>query len=320
MIQRKILKKLFILFSIIFYFLLSLELKAQEDKPGSKDPSFISRYPGSYIKEYEQKEYDEYYLLLGPVKSTSDKDIKGAKTKKIAGKITKILYQCPKGRSNFEVFENYKIAIKKAGFEILYEDKGENVRAVQHFIWVMNREYTGGWIDSEVYGPFFFLSASSPRQGIFISLLVRGSYNGPIVNLAIVEIKEMEKGLINARQIEEELKAKGRIAIYGIYFDFDKADIKPESEPTIKEIAKFLKDNPEIKVYIVGHTDNIGKLEYNMDLSRRRAEAVVKELVEKYGIEKERLKAFGVGPLAPVASNDTEEGRAKNRRVEIVKQ
>ncbi|MEO0287903.1 MAG: OmpA family protein, partial [candidate division WOR-3 bacterium] len=132
--------------------------------------------------------------------------------------------------------------------------------------------------------------------------------------------KEMETGLITAKDIYEKLKTEGHIAIYGIYFDFDKADIKPESEPTLKEIARFLRENPEIKVYIVGHTDNVGKLDYNMELSRKRAENVVKELVNKYGISKERLKAFGVGPLAPISSNDTEEGRAKNRRVEIVKE
>lgn len=130
----------------------------------------------------------------------------------------------------------------------------------------------------------------------------------------------MEKGLIKAEDIYRTIKNEGKVAIYGIYFDFDKADIKPESKPTIEEIAKFLKEHPEIKLYIVGHTDNVGKLEYNMELSKRRAEAVVKELVEKYGIKSDRLKAFGVGPLAPVAPNSTEEGRAKNRRVELVEQ
>ncbi|MDN5346125.1 MAG: OmpA-OmpF porin, family [Petrotoga sp.] len=141
-----------------------------------------------------------------------------------------------------------------------------------------------------------------------------------IIALGIVELKAMETGLVTAKDIEEDIKSTGHVAIYGIHFDFNKADIKPESEPVLKEIAKFLKNNPEVKLYVVGHTDNIGTLQYNMELSKKRAEAVVKELVEKYGIDKSRLNAFGVGPLAPIASNKTEEGRALNRRVELVEQ
>ncbi|MCM8807894.1 MAG: OmpA family protein, partial [Candidatus Omnitrophica bacterium] len=173
-----------------------------------------------------------------------------------------------------------------------------------------------GWSE----GKSFYLSAKDKTGNVIISVCVMPGWGGPVILLGIVEKKEMEIELITAKDIYEKLKTEGHIAIYGIYFDFDKADIKPESEPTLKEIARFLRENPEIRVYIVGHTDNVGKLDYNMELSRKRAENVVKELVNKYGISKERLKAFGVGPLAPVSSNDTEEGRAKNRRVEIVKE
>ena len=108
--------------------------------------------------------------------------------------------------------------------------------------------------------------------------------------------------------------------IYGIYFDFNKAEVKPESEPALKEITKLLQQNPNLKLYVVGQTDNEGALDYNMKLSQQRAEAVVKELVTKYNVVQGRLTACGLGPLAPVISNDTEEGKAKNRRVELVKQ
>ncbi len=134
---------------------------------------------------------------------------------------------------------------------------------------------------------------------------------GPRVFLGIVEKAQLETGLITAMDMLLEIEQNRHVAIYGIYFDFGKTDIKPESEPTLKEIAKLLKENPQLKVYIVGHTDNVGKLDYKMDLSRRRAEAVVRELTTKYGIDKSRLIPFGVGPLAPTASNDAEEGRAK---------
>jgi outer membrane protein OmpA-like peptidoglycan-associated protein len=137
----------------------------------------------------------------------------------------------------------------------------------------------------------------------------------------IVEKQEMAQEVVaDAKSMLSDTERKGSASVYGIYFDFDKADIKPESEPAIREIAKLLKDNRTLMVYVVGHTDNVGTLDYNLKLSKARADAVVRELVTKYGVEANRLKAHGVGSLAPVASNRTEEGRAKNRRVEVVEQ
>jgi outer membrane protein OmpA-like peptidoglycan-associated protein len=117
-----------------------------------------------------------------------------------------------------------------------------------------------------------------------------------------------------------DIGSSGKVAIYGIYFDFDKAEVKPESEPALAEIAKLLQADATLKLYVVGHTDNAGGYDHNMKLSQQRAEAVVRELTSKYRIAAVRLKPRGVGSLAPVTSNDTEEGRAKNRRVELVKQ
>ena len=149
---------------------------------------------------------------------------------------------------------------------------------------------------------------------------MRGRYGGPQVNLSVIEIKKMEKGPITAKDIKSQNSRLGKAVIYGIYFDFGKAEIKPESGPTLREIAKFLKENPEIKLYVVGHTDNVGSLKYSMELSLERAKAVIEALVKDYAIEREKLRAFGVGFLAPVASNETEEGKAKNRRIELLKQ
>jgi OmpA-OmpF porin, OOP family len=111
----------------------------------------------------------------------------------------------------------------------------------------------------------------------------------------------------------------GHIALYGIYFDTDKTDIKPESAPTLTEIAALLKQDARLTLFVVGHTDNVGGDDYNMDLSRRRATSVVTALTSQHGVDPKRLKPAGVGLLAPVAANHTEEGRAKNRRVELVK-
>lgn len=124
----------------------------------------------------------------------------------------------------------------------------------------------------------------------------------------------------NAEAMGNDINTTGHAAIYGIYFDTGKAEIKPESDTAISEMAKVLKNNGGLKVYIVGHTDNVGSFDSNMKLSNDRAAAVAKALSTKYGIAAARLKAYGVSSLAPVASNDTDDGKAKNRRVELVKQ
>lgn len=303
------------IFKLILYITFLHFFLYAQDIPRSKDHPIISRYPDSYIYYYDQKEFDEFEILFGPVKIYQGEDyVKRAKKEKIEGKVTKIGYEAPKNRSVFEVFKNYEEALKKANFNILYIANGKDL-SISDFLSTYF-PLRPGWSE----GKSFYLSAKDKTGNVIISVCVMPGWGGPVILLGIVEKKEMEIELITAKDIYEKLKTEGHIAIYGIYFDFDKADIKPESEPTLKEIARFLRENPEIRVYIVGHTDNLGKLDYNMELSRKRAENVVKELVNKYGISKERLKAFGVGPLAPVSSNDTEEGRAKNRRVEIVKE
>ena len=120
--------------------------------------------------------------------------------------------------------------------------------------------------------------------------------------------------------LEQQLTQEKRAVTYGIYFDFAKATLKPESAPVLKEIAQALKDNPDWKLTVEGHTDNIGGDAYNLDLSKRRALAVKEALVAQYNIAPDRLANDGFGASRPVESNDTLEGRARNRRVELVRQ
>jgi outer membrane protein OmpA-like peptidoglycan-associated protein len=147
------------------------------------------------------------------------------------------------------------------------------------------------------------------------------TFDHAIVLLDVIEAKPMDTKMVtvSAGEMSKGIAATGHVALYGIYFDTDKTDIKPESAPTLKEIAALLKQDPKLLLFVVGHTDNVGGDDYNMDLSRRRATSVVTALTSQHGIDAKRLKPAGVGLLAPVAPNDTEEGRAKNRRVELVK-
>ena len=123
---------------------------------------------------------------------------------------------------------------------------------------------------------------------------------------------------VSAKELASEIGAAGHVAVYGVYFDTDKAEIKPESAPALQEMAKLLEQQPRLDVAIVGHTDNVGTMEHNLMLSERRAAAVMKYLTSQHQVSAARLLPKGVGPLAPVASNTTEEGRSKNRRVELV--
>jgi len=281
-----------------------------------QDHPILSRYKGSEVLHHEVKEYGEYYILLSPLKGSSDKDIENVKYKKLEGKITKFLYKSPKDRSAFEIFKNYEVALKKAGYKILFCGKDREIYGVYQFLEKKNKDYLGGWDDPDK--GWYYLSAVSANENTYVSIFILSTFDGPRYSISIIEKKEMDTGFVTAEMMEESIKKTGKITLYTIYFDFDKADLKPESKPTIEEIAKLLKKYPKLKLFVVGHTDNIGEFEYNIDLSKRRAEAVVKELVEKYGIPKDRLKSYGVGPLCPISSNSTEEGRIKNRRVELV--
>ena len=138
--------------------------------------------------------------------------------------------------------------------------------------------------------------------------------------MQIIESSQLEEGkvTVDSAAIGSALKREGKIALYGILFDTNKAVIKPESNTTLDEMGKALNAEPTIKVFIVGHTDNVGTVEANLPLSQRRAEAVVDTLIKKYGVAADRVQARGVANFAPVANNLDEANRGKNRRVEMV--
>jgi outer membrane protein OmpA-like peptidoglycan-associated protein len=141
-----------------------------------------------------------------------------------------------------------------------------------------------------------------------------------IIQLDVLEQKAMEQRMevVEAPAMRRDLDAKGKVALYGILFDFDKDSMRADSKPQLDEIATLLKSSPQLQVLVVGHSDAKGALDYNRELSQRRAQSIVEVLVRDYGIDRSRLIAQGVGMAAPVASNRTDEGRALNRRVELV--
>ena len=139
-----------------------------------------------------------------------------------------------------------------------------------------------------------------------------------VVDILETQAREQRMVTVNASEMAKAIEGTGKVALSGIHFDFNKTEIETESDATLEEIRKFLKRSASTKVLVVGHTDNVGTFAFNSDLSQRRAAAVVDALATRYGIARERLTPFGVSFAAPVASNRTEDGRARNRRVELV--
>jgi len=272
-----------VIFGILFGLLFTAGLAlAQEDISGSKDHPLLTRMPNFYISGYEYKEFDQ-----ADFKNDKGEDIK------IEGHKYHIEYdikQEKKAPSELQILRNYENAVKKSGGSTVYEALGET------------------WLKVE-------------RDGKTSWIYVYAHCDGECYELTIVEKKAMVQEVVaDAQSLARDISSTGHASVYGIHFDFNKATVKSESEPTLKEIAKLLKQEPNLKLYVVGHTDNVGEITYNMKLSLARAEIVVKALLEKYGVAQNQLKPYGVGPLAPVASNETEEGRTLNRRVELVKE
>jgi flagellar motor protein MotB len=250
------------------------------DAKGCKDSPLISRYTGSIITNCNDKAFDAYDFTI-----TVDKQ---QKVKRIEGIMHQNTYNWPRDTaSKTQVVHNLNNAFKTAGYSFDY-DSGEYGDFTVHMgkTWIME-EVSGG-----------------------------GTYKQTIV----VEKALTQEVVANAAVLSGGLSGNGHVVVNGILFDTGKTDVKPESGPALDEIAKLLKANPKLKVYVVGHTDNVGALAANMDLSKRRAASVVQTLTAKYGVPAAQLDAIGDGPSAPVSSNDTEDGRALNRRVELVKQ
>ena len=292
-------------------------------------------------------------LQVEPEKRTQQNNrIFEPKTKlALEGPYTRIAYLLPADRSPLEVLRNYQDEIKSKGGKILFECKGAecggepgsssaggggNMSLAMYLFppeRVIDPHGSNGWCAlSERITDQRYTAAELPQSGAHVSVLaytivspdrsdVCVKFNGRTVAVVdIIEAKDREKKMVtvDAGEMAKSIDTTGRVALYGIYFDFNKADVKPESDSTLTEIAALLKKSAGLKLLVVGHTDNVGSFQFNMDLSQRRAAAVVAALTTRFSVAKDRLTPVGVSFASPVAPNRTEEGRAKNRRVELV--
>jgi len=257
-----------------------------------KEHQLIRPFPGSVLAENMSKydkfnAYDFYYI---------NETTKKREKKTIKGEYWRLLYEVrtPSGDrvktiSKLEFFENYRVAAEEKGGRVVYEDVGQMVLTI-------------------------------PRDdGGVTWLKVTGNAGLGQQDLIIVDEKLFKKSLtFGPAEMKSALDAEGRVQLHGILFELDKATLQPESTKQLQHVVTLLKDNPDLMLEVQGHTDDQGSDDYNLKLSQRRAETVVAYL-GLFGIDPSRLVPKGYGESKPVIPNTTEEGRAKNRRVELVK-
>ena len=277
--------KVFVLIALLLVATAAAAQKPLKDFAGTKDPALFTRMPNFFLisaASVDDKQFDSYqFYVTGP---------KGVERKAVEGHRVTYRYVLDRstggGPSALQIRRNYQAAAARLGGKVLHED-------VSRSTILITKGGTETWIE----------------------VAARVGYE---YQLTIVERQVMGQDVLaNAEVFKTGLAQTGHVEVPGIFFDTAKSDIKPESEAASKEVVKLLQADPALKVWVVGHTDNTGAEDMNVTLSQARAAAVVKALVGM-GIAPARLGSHGAGPYAPVAENKTDEGRAKNRRVELV--
>lgn len=305
---------------VVVALMISTNLFAQRTKDieGSKDYPLVSRFKGSVIEWYQIRNFDRYFIL-----SLQDNKISNYE---VDGKITRIQYSVGKEHSVFEIYKSYENSLKETGFEILTTLNDENC-GVNLQEQLYNDEFHGlNKLPRAALNPgddeFYYLAVKKQidDKDIYIVVYTAFERGDLLVTFDAIEVQSIDKGLVSVKDLETNLSKNGHIAIYDIHFDTGKSDIKPNSDSALNNIAEYLNVHSDKKYLIVGHTDNTGDFEANLKLSEARAGTVMNELITKYSVKAEQLKAYGDGSTAPVASNSTNDGKAKNRRVEIVEQ
>lgn len=303
------------------------------------DHPLVGRYQGAELLAMHGSDFDEVALIASPIPDRGRQPgDRGWLT--LEGKSSLYYYRLPAGRSSLEVLRNHQATLEGNGFTTVFTCATSNGSCYQprpgrlantapfDFALAYDAAPELPRLEGDFIRNYFGENArhllarrSGPDGEVHVSLTVSEHSRGNHAFVRVVESAAMQGGrieVVTAGQMKQALDDAGRIDLYGIHFDFDQARVKPESTATLDEIASMLRSDASLTLQLVGHTDNQGGAQYNLDLSRRRAEAVADALRSR-GIEGSRLDTRGAGAGEPVASNDSEDGRARNRRVELVR-
>jgi outer membrane protein OmpA-like peptidoglycan-associated protein len=274
--------KFVVTIAIVTFVVFPIFMHGQQDSEGCKDSPLLTRPSGCHITSCSASEFDAAELAL---KTSGDN-----RTKHVEGKLVKILYDC-QGKSALQVRRNTEAALRSAGFTLDFT----GYDTPTHYV---TGHKGGTWVAVEAS------ELTGDSQYVFTSVIT----------------EEMKQEMTSdAKTWADEINKSGRAAVYGIEFDTGKATLRPDSEKVLVQMAGLLNSQPDWKMKVEGHTDSTGTKAGNQALSQQRAAAVVTWLV-KDGIPASRLTAAGLGDSKPIADNGTEDGRARNRRVELVKQ
>ena len=329
------------------------DVKGSKDSPLLKryEGSFIVSYDRKSFAEFTLPLSPLEPLVPAKRTQQNNRVFEPKKKKVLEGSHTRIVYVVPVERSPLEVLRNYQDDVKSKGGQVLFECQGKECggapdrttgggggnMSLAMYLYPPERVIdpggsAGACAQTLRMTDQRFTAAELPQSGAHVSVLAytlvarnRASpcypLNGRTAAVVdIIEAKDREKRMVtvDAGEMAKSIDTTGRVALYGIYFDFNKADVKPESDATLQQIATLMKQDTALKLLVVGHTDNVGSFSFNMDLSQRRAAAVVAALTTRFSVGKDRLTPVGVSFASPIAPNKTDDGRAKNRRVELV--
>ena len=265
----------------------------------AKEHPLLKFYPQSSVTDYTDTNFDGVDLFTGYDRANQE-----AKVTNVEGRVVKYTSVHKPGTSSLEILRNYENALRKTGFVTLLAGKASQFPNIP-----VNPDDSIGTFRLDRNG----------KPAVYVSVTGHADPDTPGSTVTIVEIKAMEQKLeANADAWFDEIARAGRVAVYGINFDTGKATLRPESNAVLEEVRKLAASHPDLKLRIEGHTDNVGNAAANRKLSEERANAVRGWLVA-HGVKAGQLAASGLGDTKPVADNKTEDGRAKNRRVELVR-
>jgi len=279
---------------------------------------FINPYPGSKTVTQESKKGQKLSLPEAPIDSSG----KPGRALELEGRVGRLVWKNPKGKTTQELYDSYAQQLSKGGFKPLWACAGKECGAAMNVVLLgkvpasADAHYALAQLVRRDRGDVF--AAVQVVQDETTLLLVEVSAT-PEQKESITREATVAASKVTQPAMSDALAKEGHVALGDILYKTGEVSLRPEASSVVKEIANLLKKDPPLRLYVVGHTDSQGKYKDNLTVSKKRAVWLVKELT-KQGVAAGRLQSDGVGPLAPVATNDTDEGRQRNRRVELVKQ
>jgi outer membrane protein OmpA-like peptidoglycan-associated protein len=269
------------------------------------------------IAGYDFKQFEQGQLILSKPRKSANGYV-ADKVLPVEGAVTYLHYEVDPSVSAFQLFRNHQSALRRSGFKELFVCErpciADNLGELRQLMASRNL-YLNGHEDIQY--------VAAQRGDTYVSMAVNSMGSSTDAWVFVIDKQALDDGRIGISgdsPIAKALAAQGKVDVYGFLFDTGKASLKKGSDATLGELAQVLKDNPTLSLELVGHTDNVGQASDNLQLSRDRAAAVGEALRTRHGVEASRLLASGRGDTQPVAANTTEEGRSRNRRVEVIAQ